>query len=140
MAVALEARSPFLDVDLVELMLRVPASLAFAGGKPKALLQPLASKLLPESILRRPKSGFGIPIREWLLGPLRPHYARFVTHPGRAIHEWIDPAAAADAYRELDAGSVRADRVWVLFVLGVWGAMALDRTLAADEPLVRAAA
>ena len=140
MAVALEARSPFLDVDLVELMLRVPARLAFAGGRPKALLQPLAAKLLPESILRRPKSGFGIPIREWLLGPLRPHYARFVTHPGRAIHEWIDPAAAADAYRELDAGSVRADRVWLLFVLGVWGAMALDRTLTADEPLVRAAA
>ena len=140
MAVGLEARSPFLDVDLVDLLLSVPEHVAFAGGRPKALLHPLARKLLPPSILSRRKSGFGIPIREWLLGPLRDQYDRFVLRPGRAIHEWIDPAEARRAYQELDGGSVRADRVWVLFVLGVWGALALDGTLAGDEALVERAA
>ena len=32
-------------------------------------------------------------------------------------------------------GSVRADRVWLLFVLGIWSAMALEQSLAPDEPL-----
>ncbi len=135
MSVALEARSPFLDVDLVDLLLRVPESLAFPGGRRKALLLPLAQRLLPPPILRRPKSGFGVPVREWLLGPLRAQYERLVTRPGLAIHEWIDPAAAREAYRELEAGSTRADRVWLLFTLGVWGAMMLDGVLSQHEPL-----
>jgi asparagine synthase (glutamine-hydrolysing) len=136
MSVALEARSPFLDIDLVDLMLRVPESLAFPGGRQKALLRPLAARLLPSSILARPKLGFGIPIRGWLLGPLRAAYARYVTGPGLAIHEWIDRGAADEAYRELERGSARADRVWLLFTLGVWAAMALDGTLDPSTPLL----
>jgi asparagine synthase (glutamine-hydrolysing) len=99
------------------------------------LLRPLAQRLLPPAIVRRPKSGFGVPVREWLLGPLRAQYERLVTRPGLAIHEWIDAGAARDAYRELEAGSTRADRVWLLFTLGVWGAMMLDGVLSQDEPL-----
>lgn len=140
MAVGLEARSPFLDIDLVELLLRVPADVAFPRGEAKALLKPLARRLLPPAILARRKTGFGIPIRAWLLGPLRGAYGRFVTGPRLALNEWIDPKAAADAYAELERGSVRADRVWLLFVLGVWSAMALERSLAPDEPLASRAA
>lgn len=138
MAVALEARSPFLDVDLIDLLLRVPEATAFPGGRPKALLRPLAEKLLPPAILNRPKSGFGVPIRDWLLGPLRAQYERYVARPGLAIHEWIDPGAARKAYAELEAGSRRADRVWLLFTLGVWAAMMLDRVLAPDQRLADA--
>ena len=140
MAVGLEARSPFLDIDLVELLLRVPAHIAFPDGEAKALLKPLARRLLPPAILDRPKTGFGIPIRQWLLGPLRGSYRRFVTGKGLALHEWIDPDAASAAYAELERGSVRADRVWLLFVLGIWSAMALERSLAPDEPLAARAA
>ena len=140
MAVGLEARSPFLDIDLVELLLRVPADIAFPRGEAKALLKPIAQRLLPAEILQRRKTGFGIPIRDWLLGPLRGSYRRFVTARGLALHEWIDPAAAAVAYAELERGSVRADRVWLLFVLGVWSAMAVERSLAPDEPLAARAA
>ncbi len=135
MAVALEARSPFLDVDLVDLLLSVPESMAFPHGRRKALLRPLAERLLPASILQRPKSGFGVPVRSWLLGSLREPYERFVTRPGLAIHEWIRPEAARSAYAELEGGSARADRVWLLLTLGVWAAMALDRTLSPEEPL-----
>ena len=135
MAVALEARSPFLDVDLIDLLLRVPEATAFPGGRPKALLRPLAERLLPPAIVNRPKSGFGVPIREWLLGPLRRQYEQYVTRPGLGIHEWIDPGAARKAYTELEAGSRRADRVWLLFTLGVWAAMMLDGVLAPDQRL-----
>ena len=135
MAVGLEARAPFLDVDLIDLMLRVPEATAFPGGRPKALLRPLAEKLLPPAILSRPKSGFTVPIRQWLLGPLREQYEMFVTRPGLAIHEWIDPVAAREAYLGLEAGSRRADRVWLLLALGVWAAIALDGTLAPDQKL-----
>jgi asparagine synthase (glutamine-hydrolysing) len=139
MSVALEARSPFLDLDLVELMLSVPEQLALPGGRPKALLAPLVRKYLPASLHHRRKTGFGVPVRQWLLGPLRERYSRFVLQPGRAIHEWIDPDAAQAAYAALERGSARADRVWALMVLGVWGAVTLDGAIDADEPLVGAA-
>ena len=88
-----------------------------------------------ESILRRPKSGFGVPVRSWLLGSLRSSYERFVTRPGLAIHEWIRPEAARSAYAELEGGSVRADRVWLLLTLGVWAAVAVEGVLAPEEQL-----
>ena len=135
MAVALEARSPFLDIDLVQLALAVPARVAFPGGRAKALLAPLVGKLLPPSLGTRRKTGFGVPVRQWLLGPLRGAFARYVLEPGRAIRDFVDADAAADAYVTLERGHLRADRVWALFVLGVWAALAIDRDLSPDEPL-----
>jgi asparagine synthase (glutamine-hydrolysing) len=136
MAVALEARCPFLDVDLVDFLLRIPASVAFRRGRPKALLAPLVRRLLPPSLASRRKTGFGVPLRRWLLGPLRTAYDRFVLHEGRAMHQFVDPRQAGRAYAALMAGSVRADRVWALLVLGVWSAMLIDRDLDPAEPLV----
>lgn len=136
MAVALEARSPFLDIDVAELLLSVPATIAFRGGKPKALLAPLVARYLPPSLARRRKTGFGIPLRSWLLGPLRSSYERFVLQGSRAIHEFVDPRQARRAYAALESGSVRADRVWALLVLGVWSGMLLDRDLDPAESLV----
>ncbi|HET7602737.1 MAG TPA: asparagine synthase (glutamine-hydrolyzing) [Gemmatimonadales bacterium] len=135
MAVALEARCPFLDVDLVDFLLRIPASVAFRRGRPKALLAPLVRQLLPPSLASRRKTGFGVPLRRWLLGPLRTAYDRFVLQEGRAMHQFVDREAAGRAFRALEAGSARADRVWALFAFGVWAAVAIDCDLAPDEPL-----
>jgi asparagine synthase (glutamine-hydrolysing) len=58
MAVSLEARSPFLDLDVVELGMRIPAAAKFRGGKSKALLRQLAERYVPEKCVRRRKQGF----------------------------------------------------------------------------------
>jgi len=67
MAHGLEARSPFMDQALCELLYRIPPHMRFGKGEKKRLLKPIALKFLPEPIVNRPKKGFSYPFMEWLL-------------------------------------------------------------------------
>jgi len=66
MAHSIESRVPFLDNDLFDLAASIPTSQLIRGGKPKVVLHEAGEGLVPESILNRPKSGFGITfLYEW---------------------------------------------------------------------------
>ena len=71
MAVGLEARSPFLDHELMAYAARLPASIKLPGRTTKALLRQAVRGLVPEEILSRRKTGFAVPLDAWLRGPLR---------------------------------------------------------------------
>ena len=71
MAVGLEARSPLLDHRVVEFSWRLPGALKLHQGNGKRVLKELAYRYVPRPMLERPKTGFGIPLDEWLRGPLR---------------------------------------------------------------------
>jgi asparagine synthase (glutamine-hydrolysing) len=62
---SLELRSPYLDVELVELVRRIPHRYKLRGGTGKYLLKRAMAPLLPREIIERPKKGFGIPIGQW---------------------------------------------------------------------------
>lgn len=62
----LEVRSIFLDNDLVDFTNSLPSSYKFDGRVRKKLLKSVANDLLPRSIIRRPKKGFGIPLKTWM--------------------------------------------------------------------------
>ncbi len=66
MMCSLEARSPFLDIEFVDLARRIPWQLKLHGGKTKWILKKALAPLLPREILKRPKKGFGMPIGRWL--------------------------------------------------------------------------
>src|SRR5262249_21201594 len=66
MAQGIEVRVPFLDLDLVQLGVRLPPQAKRHGLHPKALLKRAMAPLLPSETLRRPKTGFGAPLRHWL--------------------------------------------------------------------------
>src|SRR5207247_6236169 len=66
MAHGLETRAPFLDVDLVEFVLNLPARLRFKGDSLKYFLRQACDDLWPESVRARPKQGFGAPIWSWM--------------------------------------------------------------------------
>lgn len=70
MSVSLEARVPFLDHRIVELVAGMPAHLKWRGG-PKYLLKRAATGLVPDEILRRPKHGFRLPLDRWFRSELR---------------------------------------------------------------------
>jgi len=66
MQCSLEARSPFLDIELVDLARRIPWQLKLHNGQTKWILKKALEPLLPQEIVHRPKKGFGMPIGRWL--------------------------------------------------------------------------
>ncbi|MWV27573.1 asparagine synthase (glutamine-hydrolyzing) [Aurantiacibacter rhizosphaerae] len=72
MATSLEVRSPLLDYELISTAWRMPDSLRMPdGGAGKVALRKLLARRVPDSMINRPKRGFGVPLNDWLRGPLR---------------------------------------------------------------------
>jgi asparagine synthase (glutamine-hydrolysing) len=95
MAVGLETRVPFLDHRVAELAARIPVSMKISGGKGKQIVRKLLYNMAPPALFERRKAGFGVPVGEWLRGPLRPW-----------AEELLDPKRLqADGY--FDAKTVR---------------------------------
>ena len=63
---SLEVRAPFLDIDLVNHVRRIPVSFRFRKGQSKHILKKALEPYLPHEILYRPKKGFGVPIGKWM--------------------------------------------------------------------------
>jgi asparagine synthase (glutamine-hydrolysing) len=71
MAYSLEARCPMVDYRMVEWSMRLPEKFKISGSETKTLLKRLLCRYLPSDLVHQPKRGFGIPIAQWLRGPLR---------------------------------------------------------------------
>ena len=71
MAASLEVRAPFLDVNFVEYVSQLPYSYKLNGTTSKYILKKALEDFLPKEILYRKKKGFGVPLAQWLCGPLK---------------------------------------------------------------------
>ena len=63
---SLEVRSPYLDIELVDFVRRIPADFKLRRGETKFLLKRALEPWLPREVLQRPKKGFGVPLGRWL--------------------------------------------------------------------------
>ena len=63
---SLEVRTPFLDLDLVEFVCRLPSSLIHRRGRTKYVFKEAMRPLLPSWIIDQPKHGFAVPMASWL--------------------------------------------------------------------------
>jgi len=65
MAHSLETRLPFLDYRLIEFMVRVNKDVKMQGWERKSILKNTIGKKLPLELLKAPKKGFRVPVRDW---------------------------------------------------------------------------
>jgi len=70
MATGVEVRVPFLDLELIEFSPRLPMDIKMKGNEAKYILKKTMEKYLPKDIIYRPKTGFGAPVRRWVLHDL----------------------------------------------------------------------
>ena len=121
MAHSLEVRSPFLDHRLLEFIATLPAHHKLFGFRGKWLLRKAVSGLLPPSILRRGKQGFGIPHARWLRNELRPMLRDALLSPRALQRGYFERAAVERLLQEHDHGHVNHGlRLWNLLWLELW--------------------
>jgi len=71
MSVSLESREPLIDHRIIEYMARVPNEIKYKNNQGKYVLRKILYKYVPKELIERPKSGFQIPLNEWLRGELK---------------------------------------------------------------------
>ncbi|WP_368563211.1 asparagine synthase (glutamine-hydrolyzing) [Pseudoxanthomonas sp. UTMC 1351] len=121
MAVALEARAPLLDWRVVEFAWSLPMSMKQQGGTLKYLPKRLLARYLPESLVQRPKSGFGAPVGDWLRGPLR-DWAEAQLDERRLREEGhLDPVRIRAIWQEFQAGQRKwHTHLWGVLMFQAW--------------------
>jgi asparagine synthase (glutamine-hydrolysing) len=139
MACSLEVRAPFLDVELVELLGRVPARLKLRGLTTKHLLKRAMADLLPQGIAGRAKKGFGIPVAEWLKTDLREPVLDELS-PDRLRRQGLfAPEEVGRLLAEHLAG--RRDhrkQLWTLFCFQLWHRRFAERRFSPAPVVARA--
>jgi asparagine synthase (glutamine-hydrolysing) len=121
MMASLEGRVPLLNNDFVAFALGLPMSMKLRGLRSKFLFRRAMRGVLPDSILRRPKKGFGIPVAEWFRGPLREQLLDVLSLDRVRREGFFEPAMVERLVGEHLAG--RADnrkQLWTLFAFSLW--------------------
>ena len=121
MAHGLEARSPFLDHELMQLAASIPASLKVRGSEKKWILRQALRGTLPDEILDRPKQGFSVPLSSWLRGDLR-SWAREVLLDRETLGRGYFRPGAVEGLLDRHATGTDDDgkRIWALLMLELW--------------------
>jgi len=120
MAVSLEARVPLLDHRVVEFAWRLPSNLLIANREGKRPLRVILARYVPTTLTDRPKMGFGIPVGDWIKGPLRP-WAEDLLSAGALSDGLFDRAAVRRWFDEFLAGRRDAQHgLWAVLQFQAW--------------------
>jgi asparagine synthase (glutamine-hydrolysing) len=128
MGVSLESRAPLLDHRVVEFAWKLPARWNVAGGEGKLLFKKLLYRLVPRSLVDRPKMGFGVPISSWIRGPLRDWAEDLLSEDRLEREGMLDP----DPVRVKWSEHVSGDRDWQY---PLWNALMFQAWMAEQTSL-----
>jgi asparagine synthase (glutamine-hydrolysing) len=120
MAVALEARVPLLDPEVVAFAWRLPLHQKIRDGRGKWILRRVLARHVPSALFDRPKTGFGVPLDAWLRGPLRDWAADLLDPRAPAVVPLADGAIQAAWAEHLSGRRNRAYALWPVLMLRAW--------------------
>jgi asparagine synthase (glutamine-hydrolysing) len=121
MAHGLECRQPLLDHRIVELAAAMPIAFKQRAMRGKHILCAAFADLLPKSINRRRKMGFGVPLASWLRNELGPLVRQTLLDPMAQRRGYFHPAEVARLINEHQSGKRDYSyRLWALLILELW--------------------
>jgi asparagine synthase (glutamine-hydrolysing) len=121
MANSLEVRAPLLDHELVEFTATIPSAMKRDSGGGKQIFKDAVRRLLPEEILTKRKSGFGVPLARWMRGELAPLVEVTLLDERAARRGLFEPKFVrrmVDEHRRGDRDW--SNRIWALLFLELW--------------------
>ena len=139
MAVGVEVRVPFLDLDLVEFAAAIPSTLKQRGSEGKWILKKAMEPHLPKEVIYRKKSGFGAPLRRWMRGEFRELLGDVLGESSLSKRGLFDPVAVHNLIRANDQGKTDASyTLFSLMCVELWCRHFLDEH-GASVPVLRQA-
>ena len=121
MACSLETRVPLIDHHVFEFAWRLPLEYKIKSGKGKHLLRQVLYRHVPEALIERPKMGFGVPISDWLRGPLK-EWAATLLDPVRLKAEgYLDLEPITRKWNEHQSGNRNwQGHLWSVLMFQAW--------------------
>jgi asparagine synthase (glutamine-hydrolysing) len=121
MAVSLEARVPLLDHAVVQFAWRLPLHWKIRGRTQKWILREVLARHVPASLFERPKTGFGVPVGQWLRGPLKDWAADLLDPKALQADGILSPGVVTSTWNAHQAGRGNHEhRLWGILMFQSW--------------------
>jgi asparagine synthase (glutamine-hydrolysing) len=121
MNASLEVRAPLLDHRVVELAFALPDRALLRGGVGKWVLRQVLYRHVPPALIERPKTGFAVPLGDWLRGPLRAWADELLQPAVLAADGLLDPARIGPLWQDHLAGRFdRSSYLWNVLMFQAW--------------------
>lgn len=121
MAVSLETRVPFLNHNVVELAWQLPLDMKIKSGQGKWALRQILYQYVPKNLIERPKQGFGIPLGDWLRGPLRQWAENLLDSSTLMQQGYLRPEPIQRKWKEHLSGEHNwAHSLWSVLMFQAW--------------------
>jgi len=128
MAAGVEVRVPFLDPDLVSFAARLPPGLKQRGSTGKWVFKKAMEPLLPRSVIYRPKTGFGAPLRRWLKEDLREYVNDLLSENTLKRRGLFNPTAVKELIALDKCGKIDAAYpIFSLVCIELWMRLFIDK-------------
>lgn len=121
MSVGLEGREPFLDHRIIEWAAKLPMEYKYNNGNKKFIVKEIVHKYISSEKMDRPKMGFGIPVAEWLAGPLKHFVDQYLDEAFIQKQNIFNNNEIQRIRNSFYSGKVeRAEKIWFILMFQMW--------------------
>ena len=121
MGVSLETRVPFLDHHIFEFASKIPLAMKLKNGVGKLILRDILYRYVPKDLIERPKMGFGVPVADWLRGPLKEWAEELLGESRLRSQGFFYPRIVREMWSEHLSGTRNwQSQLWAVLMFQAW--------------------